>query len=305
MDFYLTALDNDINVDKATISAEDFSQDPNNNPKAVAELYVDVDELQSVFKYATNAADLTDVSAEDMYFFVDAEGFKNLVVQTTSCINADSNTGTLADGTLFEQIGRAWVSGVKNTNIANKTGIDFDKDANNSLYTVDNKGLLKDLFRDLANQMFGTQYGVDIIQNESDLCNNTFTSTSELFVGPNGNVWKALDDASGLSVGTATSANIGRVIFNNIVSNDSERLQDICSNYLSDISMNVNDNLNGSGSNGNNTEMRLYKMPFEAGDTLRFHLNYVYDVNQWGVVNNGVSSQTLQDRLYEVVLKLI
>lgn len=304
LEFYLTALDNEIDVALASISAEDTSADLNLNTKAVAQLYCDVSAVRQVFKYATNAADLTDVSNEDMYFFVDADGFKNLIVQTTSCENDNNVIGNLDavdEETLEEQICRAWVFDVAGTVPA----IDFDRDAGNVLYTVDNKSMIKDLMRDMAHQLFGTQYGVDIFQNEEDLCNNTVANTKALF-STGGNIWRALDDASGMNVSQVDPSNIGQVIFRNIVANDPERLQDISSNFDSDISMNTNDNAVGSGSGESNTEMRLYRMPFASGDSLIFHLNYKYHTNQQGVVENtGTATSTLDDRLYKVILTMI
>lgn len=304
LEFYLTALDNEIDVALASISAEDTSADLNLNTKAVAQLYCDVSAVRQVFKYATNAADLTDVSNEDMYFFVDADGFKNLIVQTTSCENDNNVIGNLDavdEETLEEQICRAWVFDVAGTVPA----IDFDRDAGNVLYTVDNKSMIKDLMRDMAHQLFGTQYGVDIFQNEEDLCNNTVANTKALF-STGGNIWQALDDASGMNVSQVDPSNIGQVIFRNIVANDPERLQDISSNFDSDISMNTNDNAVGSGSGESNTEMRLYRMPFASGDSLIFHLNYKYHTNQQGVVENtGTATSTLDDRLYKVILTMI
>jgi hypothetical protein len=314
LEFYLTALDNEIDVALASISAEDTNDDLNLNTKAVAQLYCDASAVRQVFKYATNAADLTDVSDEDMYFFVDANGFKNLFVQTTSCENNVGNTGSLALGdekTLENEICRAWVFDVAGTVPA----IDFDKDAGNVLYTVDNKSMIKDLMRDMAHQLFGTQYGVDIFQNEQDLCDNTFANTKALFsaaVGatPGGAIWEVLNDASGMNVSQVDPSNIGQVIFRNIVANDPERLQDISSNFDSDISMNTSGNESPSavvsGSDGNNTEMRMYRMPFASGDSLIFHLNYKYNTNQRGVVeNNGTASSPLNDRLYKVILTML
>ena len=299
-EFYLTALDNDIAVELASISEDDTSADLNLNTKAVAELYCSVAAVREVFKYATNAADLTDISDEDMYFFVSADGFKNLIVQTQACENNDTVNGTLAAGdaeTLENQICRAWVSGVAGTTPAN----DYDKDPANVLYSVDNKSMIKDLLRDMANQLFGTQYGVDIFQNEMDLCNNTVSNTKDLF-STNGDIWQALDDASGLNVSQVDPSNIGQVIFKNIVANDSNRLADISSNFDSIISMNTAANAAESGSSGDNTEMRMYRMPFESGDSLIFHLNYKYHASQSAVIGD---SFTLDDRLYKVILHMV
>jgi hypothetical protein len=165
--------------------------------------------------------------------------------------------------------------------------------------------MIKDLMRDMANQLFGTQYGVDIFQNEEDLCNNTVANTKALF-SSGGNIWLALDDASGKNVSQVDPSNIGQVIFRNIVANEPERLQDISSNFDSILSMTTDDNESPdggvSGSDGNNTEMRMYRMPFEAGDSLIFHLNYKYHASQSSVVGG---SFTLDDRLYKVILNML
>jgi hypothetical protein len=215
-------------------------------------------------------------------------------------VNIDEVPGTLAAEdaeTLEDQICRAWVSGVAGTVPA----IDFDKDTKNSLYTVDNKSMIKDLIRDMAHQLFGTQYGVDIFQNEMDLCNNTVANTKDL-LSTGGNIWQALYDASGKSVDQVDASNIGQVIFRNIVANDSARLADISSNFDSIVYMDTADNAGASGSFGDNTEMRMYRMPFASGDSLIFHLNYKYHATQSAVVGD---SFTLEDRLYKVILTML
>jgi hypothetical protein len=70
--------------------------------------------------------------------------------------------------------------------------------------------------------------------------------------------------------------------------------------------MNTDDNASPSGgvsgSSGDNTERRLYRMPFATGDSLIFHLNYKYDSSQSSVVGD---SFTLDDRLYKVILNIL
>ena len=311
-DFYLTALDNNITVLKALIEAEDVSQDTNLNPKVRAKLNIKLAEIQDVFQFATNAADLTDVSAEDMYFLVDADKFRDLSVSTSAysvVINGNSVDGSITDQLLVDQIGSAYVFEAKHPDAAKpKQGIDFENDVKGELYAVDNKGMIKDLFRDLANQMFNTQYGVDIFSNESDLCNNTYTVTSDLLKS-GGAIWQALTDASGLHMGSKDGANqaenIGRVLFENIVANDVARLQDLDIVSLVSIqSMDSPDNSPGDGqaAGGLNKEMRMYKMPFIAGDNIHFHLTYQYDVDQSTVVSG---SGSYLDRIYEVVLCIV
>lgn len=299
IDFYLVSLDSSIDLSSATIQAADAPDLDPSGVKAVAHLWLDASAVRSVFQFATNAADLTDVSAEDLYFFVDASGFADLSANNKSSTSIDAaiTEGTIS-GLLKEQIGLAYVAkDTKNSARSYKTdpaGID---------YAADNKGLIKDLFRDCAHQLFGTQYGVDIFNNEKDLCNNTATSLKSLFQD-GGSIYDALQAADSVNNGTDTSANIGFVLFKAIVQHDKERLQDVSGStsiFVSDVSLNLNANTPGAGSNSSNIVMRKYKMPLLVGDTLRFHINCNFAATQHDVVGKATA---LEDRKYEIVLHL-
>lgn len=308
IDFFLNALDTSLNVLKAEINAYDTSNVDHQIKRALCRLKVDASSCRNIFQFATNAADLTDVSAEDMYFFVDASGFKNLSSNNTS-ENVSGESGTQAQE-LFKNIGNAYVHGVANDAInhaKNTKGVD---------YTPDNKGMIKDLFRDLAHQMFNTQYGVDLFANETDLCNNVFNTTSALFKDATdnspsaaGSIWKTLNDASGKSIDWEYSnkkKNIGRILFEAIVAGDPDRLMDLSTNeYVSTSSMDVSLNTPGSGSNSQQSdeEMRMYKMPLKAGDTIIFHLRYKFHSDQKKVLLSS-ATDNYDDRVYEVKLIL-
>jgi hypothetical protein len=311
--FYLTALDNDVDVLKALVSGTDSSIETKQVPKVRAKLNVQLEDVKNIFKYATNSVDLNDLSGEDIYFLVDADGFRDLPVATDSynvSINNAAVSGSLNGEKLVDEIGSAYVYEAASHTDANlpKSGIDFERDVKGQYYAVDNKGMIKDLFRDLANQMFNTQYGVDIFSNETDLCNNTYTSTSNLLKS-GGAIWNKLNDASGLHIGSMDAAdnddNIGKILLENIISKDPIRLQDLSSNFDTTISMESDpDNLNGVGAaGGNNSEMRVYKMPFITGDSLHFHLTYNYDGDQGDVVN--ATGTVYEPRIYEVVLMIV
>jgi hypothetical protein len=301
INFYLSPLDTSINVYKATIDdGVDLSDNLFNSVKAVAELMVDASYVRNVFQFATNSANLNGVSDEDMHFFVDANAFSNLPVNTASW-SVNKQPGTTS-GLLYQQIGKAFISGTKNS--ANN----YDIDVTGAKYAVDNKGIIKDLFRDLANQLFKTQYAVDLFNNEIDMCNNTAASFAALFSPPVApvisNIYSALNDASGLNVSDPVPKNIGKAIYNNIIYYDRSRLEDLSGNssiYTSTISMNTTDNSIAGGSYGLNTQMRMYKMPLLAGDKLHFHINCIYDNDQSAVVDPNL---ILMPRMYEVVLNL-
>ena len=304
LNFYLSALDTSFNVSSATITAvNDGSDNKLNQVKAVAELYVDASSVRQVFKFATNSVDLNDVSQNDMYFFVDAEKFGKLP-STTAPFIVNTVAGT-SSGELREIIGQSYVSGIRNG------AVNHAADPVGALYSVDNKPLIKDLFRDLAHQLFKTQYGVDIFNNEQDLCNNTATSLKNLLVDPASlspagpaNIWSILRDASGMTVAgstaDATSANIGRVLFDSIVFNDPKRLKDISGStdiYVDVASMDVTANASGL-----NSLMREYCMPLLAEDKLHFHIECKFDANQNMVV--GDNALAISSRWYEIILNL-
>jgi hypothetical protein len=299
--FWLNALDNSLNVAQATITSNATNDNHSLEKRAICKLDVDASACRDIFQFATNAADLTDVSAEDMYFFVNANGFRDLS-STNMNFTANSENGTQYKG-LYQNIGNAFVESTENK--ANHYLYNSAGDA----YTPDNRGLIKDLFRDLAHQMFNTQYGVDLFANETDLCNNVFNNTSALFDNA-GAIWTILDNANEKSIGWSyadSKLNIGRVLFEAIVDGDKDRLQDLSTNELaSTASLNPAANQPGAGSNSqqNDMEMRKYKMPLKAGDTIRFHLRYKYDSNQKSIVND-TSAGNYEDRLYEVQLILV
>jgi hypothetical protein len=306
LDFYLTALDSSFDVTPATIQsgvAADM------NPSAIsayAHIWVDASQVRSVFQFATNAADLTDVSDEDLYFYINASAFGDVSANNVSANTVDAAAGAGSiSGSLKEQIGLSYVAeAVKNSARA------YTSDPAGAKYVANNKGLIKDMVRDMAHQLFGTQYGVDIFNNETDLCNNTATSLKNLFESAaGGGIWTALNAADQISNGTDNSANIGFTLLKNIVSSDPERLADLSTNvvgngtdiYLSDLSLNHFNNSPGAGSNSDNIQLRMYKMPLLAGDTIRFQVTCNFDNAQHLVVEGTTA---LTPRIYEMILHL-
>jgi hypothetical protein len=304
LNFYLSALDSSFTLVKATIqdgSAVDMHPDVS---AAYAHIWVDASQVRNVFQFATNAADLTDVSAEDLYFFVDATAFGDISANnksSSSVASAPAANGSVA-GILKEQIGMSYVAeATKNSARA------YNNDPAGVQYAANNKGLIKDLMRDMAHQLFGTQYGVDIFQNEKDLCNNTATSLKNLFDGSAASghgIWTALNTANNVNNGTDTSANIGFTLLKHIAKHDAGRLADLSGStdiYVSDLSLSNAANLPGAGSNSDNSQMRKYKMPLLATDTIRFQLTCNYNADQHLIVEKA---SALEQRVYEMIIHL-
>jgi hypothetical protein len=298
---YLSALDSELTFE--TIATIDYApaDDDREDPRAIARLTVDVSSISRVFRLGTNAADLTDVSDEDMHFFVNAQGFANMMC-TTNAYNVGGVDGTHY-GLLVDQICAAYVEETKDG------ALDYAKDPAGTSYTVDNKPLVKDLLRDLAHQLFSTQYGVDLFQNETDLCDNVYELTSDLLKS-GGNIYEILEAANEanpekLADGTvADASNVGHVIFKAIMAADNTRVADLSTNYFLEDSGDVTapGNSPGAGENEDNKIMRIYRMPFKGGDSISFYINYKYESTQGSII--GDAAKVLTDRLYKIILDI-
>lgn len=292
LNFYLHDLDVTLDISSATIQSDEAKSSMTTD-RCVAHLWVDASSVREVFKFGTNSVDINDVSAEDMYFFVDADGFRDLPTNTLRADEIDAGSGA---GTKSEQfkdlIGHSYVQ-----DSAEGSARQYIRDPNNVHYTADNKGLIKDVLRNLAHELFGTQYGVDIFNNETDLCNNMAVRLREK-LDTLGSIHTTLKDASGNTSGNDNAGNIGNIIFKHIVSQAPSRLKDISGNP-SDLYTNSSATI--TGQTGDNISIRLYRMPLLANDTLRFEISVVYATNQENVVSRATP---IPNRYYEVVLHL-
>jgi hypothetical protein len=302
---YLSGLDSEITLTSIASIENAPAPDDRTDPKGVAYLTVDVSSISRVFRFGTNAADLTDISNEDIHFFVDAQKFADMMCTNSTydhLNNGNGNNGTHY-GLLVDQICAAYV---KETDHGAR---DYAKDPAGNNYEVDNKSLMKDLFRDLAHQLFSTQYGVDLFQNETELSNNVYTLTSDLLKSQ-GSIYECLsaaNEANSTNVGGVAitdASNIGNVIFKAIMAADPSRFTDLSNSYTDEDSVNVTapGNSPGAGENSSNPEMRVYRMPFVDGDSICFHINYKYDATQGSII--GDASKMFDDRLYKIVLDI-
>ena len=302
---YLSGLDSEITLTTLASIESAPAPDDRTDPKGVAYLTVDVSSISRVFRFGTNAADLTDVADEDIHFFVDAQKFADMMCTNSTYDHTNDGNGNPGShyGLLVDQICAAYVK--ETANVAR----DYAKDPAGNNYEVDNKSLMKDLFRDLAHQLFNTQYAVDLFQNETDLCNNVYTLTSDLLKS-GGSIYQCLsaaneaNSANVAGVAITDASNIGNVIFKAIMDADSSRFTDISTNYTDEESGDVTSPGNdpGAGENTSNKTMRIYRMPFEDGDSICFHINYKYDATQGSII--GDASKLFEDRLYKIVLDI-
>ena len=134
---------------------------------ATAILYVDLAEMQSVFKFQTDSADFTDLSATDVQYYVDSAHWPSLNPADAMMDDAASQNPILT---------------------ADKNGA-----------LASNKMMVAhDFIRYLAKKLFNTPYGVDLFSNEVALLQNLRSVCGS---GATGDAWfDVTEKVSGVSV---------------------------------------------------------------------------------------------------------
>ena len=174
---------------------------------AVAVFEVTLDSMKSVFKFQTDSADITDLNASDIKYYVHSAEFPE-VNPANAMLDATDSTGAIASSY-----------------------------ANNKMLVA------HDFVRYLASKLFNTYHGVDLFNNEVDLLKNLRSICGN---GASGNTWfdiKAKLAKVGLSgthaniAGTAgakymtnaedTEENLCRVLFEQMVNSDISRFSDV------------------------------------------------------------------------------
>lgn len=204
-------------MDAQSITALDVS--------AVAIFEVSLDDMKSVFKFQTDAVDLTDLSATDIKYYVDADAFPE-VNSANAMMDATDSSGAIASSY-----------------------------ANNKMLVA------HDFVRYLASKLFNTYHGVDLFNNEVDLLKNLrsicgsdvagntwFDIKSKLekvgLSGTHANILGA-DGAKYMTIADTTQENLCRVLFEQMVNNASPRFADISlgSDAPQSLPFSVNDSI--------------------------------------------------------------
>jgi hypothetical protein len=233
----------------------------------------------------TNLFNIKDPSSSNPVFYIDASGFSQLIVSTNQIYNSVSNYGTLnySDGKQIRNaLGYAYVYNVSGEGINN-----YDKDTSNLPYTVDNKTIINDVIRNLANHLFNTQYAAKIIRNNATIITNIHNTILSLFSQDNSsNIYGVLNTANGMCANDVSlntnGENIGLQMYNAIMETYPERMN-LNSLVVTDISNNI------------------YKMPLYSGDNIYMILRMNYAVGQGSIV--GISDPT--SRNYQVCLRMV
>ncbi len=120
-------------VTMTTLGALDSSAVPELDADAEAVLHVDLDHMKSVFKYQTDSADVLDVDASDLKYYVNTTSWPT----TLNPANAKMDVGAFGSG-----------------------------------FADNKKFVAHDFTRYLADELFGTHQGVDLFNNEVALLQN-------------------------------------------------------------------------------------------------------------------------------------
>ena len=161
---------------------------------------------------------------------------------------------------------------------------------------VANDVISKDFLRDLARQLFGTYLGADLFTNEDSVATNinskcdvvaanimtkmqnvNISSTANVHLDSSLNYYFLKDDPSNL--------NICREIVTQMITQDNERFQNI------------------SGLSYSSTYDGYWKVPFQAGDVLKYKLTVTPASNQVTAIDTGSGAMT--PRTYTVKLNVV
>lgn len=290
-DILISEFASSVDVSMATIEAQAIPELVDN--RVVCELLVDASAIRQCFKFSTNSTDLSDLSSTDLRFYTNADGFRDVSASnkmaTASNYGNSSSLGTF-EGTIKSLLSQA---AVKETSVGAPPPRVYNYNSNGTSYTVDNKSLVKDVMRNLAHEMFNTQYGVDIFNNESDLCGNFHNSVKSL-VEDNGTIHNALTAADGVDVSNNT---LVYKMFKHLVSTFPGRFVDISNSAI----FNPNPTEAGTADAGDDGSTLKLCLPLLVGDTLRFKLTVNYNSTQKTVVGG---EEGYPPRVYEVILRL-
>ena len=207
--FVLSALNQDITSVLATIESmepEPLSYD------ATSIKRVKLSDVLATFKFQTDSADLTDLSAADVKYYVHSthmglDASWNPMVDSVVAIKDGADTwGRIAssgsDGVLFTDLSPS-----------------------------------ADYLRHLAEVLFGTHFGVDLFTNETSIKDFLISSTSGL-------IQNALNAAASMTISDTTDANLCRALMMQILANNSQRFQDVSATDLEQsVPIQVNDSI--------------------------------------------------------------
>ena len=269
--FVLTHLNSEITLDTlATVYTQEEVEQITADARAV--ILVTETQAKEIFKFRTDAADVIDADESDIEFYTYDDAFNALAINPA---NAMMNVEGLSTNAIA---------------LADKLGVAYP--ANKCL-------VAHDFVRHLAQDLFGSYIGVDILNNEADLLANLRLKCGDTEEGAVMTVIKAavkkvsvnseeadMPGEAGAKYMTNSNAgadNLCRVLFSQMIDTEPARFA----------------NLDGTSSD---TEPR--PLPFFPGDSLNFKVIINAALGQHEFIR-GADGEPVAPRSYEIRLQIV
>lgn len=211
VNFVLSTLDSSVAMD---LCGNLFSESiPAIDASATAIIFVDIEDMKSVFQFQTDSSDVNNLAEADIKYYTDTASWPAI-----NPVNAMMNISTLSQGAI---------------SLINSSG-----------QLEDNKLMVAhDFTRYLAQCLFGTHFGVDLFNNETELLQNLrlicddsaeghtwYDVVSKVTAVSKSGEHTGLEGEAGskyMTNATDDSTNLCRVLFDQMIGADVARFRDI------------------------------------------------------------------------------
>ena len=264
LQFHVQALNVSIDASAALLSPAD---DVSFNAHVTANFDVPASVVQSLFRFQTDAIDITDASATDIKYAMSYETTLDVVDGAPVPLSVDwiNNTLCTAGDSTF----------VAGTSGAIETAVPFE------------------YMRYLAQRLFNTHLGVDLFNNEEDVRSN-LNLASRTALDAKLLELTALNYVDIDNIDLSGNNHPSYIMLSKIIQSAPTRLVDLSANIIP------------ANSAENAESFDVFKMPLLAGDSIIFKLTVNADSQQAAVVDpTGSEGVTVPERTYKIVMTVV
>jgi hypothetical protein len=242
-------------------------QIPTLNTDAIAEYYVNVNDMRNVFMFQTDSKDINDSSSQDIKYFIRKSQWPSGLV-LNPC--------------------HAWVQTSKQIAISDKEGL-----------IPDNRQLVKhDFIRHIAKSLFNTHLGVDLFSNESELKYDLAYKGHNLAWR---SIWDSINLISDVSLNTTTYQGLygSDASYGYYLTNDLSNNSNICRQLLNQVITSAPGRLQSLNTYAIDISNGYYSVPLNDADSISFKLTLQPATNQHLILNSAtpIPSRTYQIRI--------
>lgn len=219
---------------------------------AVAEYWVSVSDMKDAFYFQTDSNDIDDISGSDVKYYVNWPS--HAVLNPAHALVTVDAVSTI------------------------------DQTGSNLLLS---RRLVKhDFIRHISLDLFATHFGVDLFTNEQQLKDNLAELGHSVWANGQNSIKAKLEDANGLTEGHVGNNNICRVLLQQVLHSQPDRLSNL---------PNIKSTRVGALDNE-------YSIPFLNGDSIQFKVILKADPTQHTVVR---TSTLVADRVYKIKVNVV